>query len=133
MRKILCLGAAVAALLLAPLAGARAQSDPDAINYSALSNPYYTYADLKQAKARDFSDTRVAKIVKMEKKSGMRFHDISDALLRGETFVQLAGENGLSPSDLDDVQKEKDEIANYLSAYETTGLNALPAGKSYGK
>ena len=136
MKKLILIGATLVALLLTPFSPSFAQSgpsDPDAIDYSALNNTVYTYADLKQAKARDLSDTQVAKIAKIARLSGMPFGDIVNAIvIQGKTFVTLADEYGIPLSDLDHLQKEKDEIANYQSAYETTGTYAIkPVMPSY--
>ena len=56
-----------------------------------LNNTVYTYADLKQAKARDLSDTQIAKIAKIARLSGTPFGDIVNAIvIQGKTFVTLA-------------------------------------------
>lgn len=129
-KQTLWLGTAVAALLLMPFPQAFAQSgpsDPDAIDYSALYNRVYDYAALKQAKADDLSDTQIAKLVKIAEKCGAPFMDLVSAVSgRGETFPMLCNEHGVPLSDLNHVQKQKDEIANYQSAYETSGRYAVP-------
>ena len=123
----LCLGTAVVALLL-PLPSAHAQSgpsDPDAINYSSLYNAPYSYADLKQAKVRAFSDTQIAKIAKIAELTGMPFRDIVNAVrIQGKSFLSLANQYGFPLSALDDVKAEKDEISNFMSASETSGKYA---------
>ena len=129
MKKPILLGAALAALLTMPFSAAHGQSappDPDAINYGALNNSVYSYGDLKQAQARDLSDTQIAKIAKIAEITGMPFEDILNAVvIQGKTFVTLANEDGFPLSDLDNVRKEKDEIANFQSAYETSGAYAF--------
>ncbi len=128
--KLICLGTAALALLGLAARAVRAQpgaADPDAIHYSALNNPYYTYADLVIAKTRDFSDTTIAKLVKISEESGTRFGVLSDRIERGTTFVALADHYGVPLADLDHVQKQKDEVSNYMSAYETSGKYAYPA------
>ena len=136
MKHKLFLGvAAAAALLMMPSPQASAQSgpsDPDAIDYSVLYNSVYNYAELKQAKSRDLSDTQIAKIAIIAEDSGESFNDIVNAVVvRGQTFTTLASKYGIPLSDLDNVQKEKDQIANYISAYETSGkygVNATAGG-----
>ncbi len=103
-----------------------APADPDAIDYSALNNLSYTYADLTIAKTRDFSDTTIAKLVKMSEETGTRFSVLSDALATGTTFITLADRYGVPLADLDHVEKQKDEVANYIAAYETSGQYAYP-------
>ena len=122
------LSTAVTALLLLPFPSAHAQSgpsDPDAINYSSLYNAPYSYADLKQAKSRDFSDTQIAKMAKIADMTGMPFRDIVNAVrIQGKSFLSLANEYGFPLSALDDVKKEKDDISNFMSASETSGKYA---------
>ena len=131
MKKPILVGAALAALLLMPFSAAFGQSappDPDAIDYSTQYNTVYTYADLKQAQARDLSDSQIAKIVKIARLTGTPFEDVLNAVvIQGKTFVTLANEYGFPLSDLDNVRKEKDEISNFQSAYETSGTYAIKA------
>jgi hypothetical protein len=121
--KIFCLGAVALALLGAATS---VLADPDAINYGALNNTNYTYTDLIIAKTRDFSDTTIAKLVKISEESGTPFSVLSDRLEIGATFVSLADRYGVPIADLSHVQAQKDEVANYMSAYETSGNNAFP-------
>jgi hypothetical protein len=103
--------------------------NPDAINYAALNNTSYTYSDLTIAKTRDFSDTTIAKLVKISEESQTPFSVLSDELYDGATYYKLCAEYNVSLSDLDHVQKQKDEVANYISAFETSGRYAFPDPK----
>ena len=90
-------------------------------DFSILSNPNYDYKELMQAKAYGLSDSQIATISKIAKESYMPFHEISADVQRGETFPMLAGKYNLNLGSIYDVDTEKQEIANYIAAYEATG------------
>jgi len=92
------------------------------IDYTPLNNPFYNYVDLQQAKNRGLSDSQIATIAKIAKKSYTPFNTVSAAVERGETFPSLATEYGLKIGDVYENDAEKTEIANYNTAYES--LNA---------
>ncbi len=95
------------------------------IDYTPLNNPFYNYVDLQQAKNRGLSDSQIATIAKIAKKSYTPFNTVSAAVERGETFPSLATEYGLKIGDVYENDAEKTEIANYNTAYES--LNAKSA------
>ena len=133
--------AAVAAMLAASTSGVRAQdamtppaapaASPMAaapmpgmmaagvIDYTPLSNSLYSYGDLQLAKNRGFSDSQIATIAKISKKTYLPFSVVSAAVERGETFPTLATQYGLNLGDVYENDKEKTEIANYNTAYES--------------
>jgi len=92
------------------------------IDYTPLSNSLYSYDDLQLAKNRGFSDSQIATIAKISKKTYLPFSVVSAAVERGETFPTLATQYGLNLGDVYENDKEKTEIANYNTAYES--LNA---------
>ncbi len=92
------------------------------IDYTPLSNSLYSYGDLQLAKNRGFSDSQIATIAKISKKTYLPFSVVSAAVERGETFPTLATQYGLNLGDVYENDKEKTEIANYNTAYES--LNA---------
>ena len=92
------------------------------IDYTPLSNTLYSYNDLQLAKNRGFSDSQIATIAKISKETSTPFSVVSAAVDRGETFPMLATKYGLSLGDVYENDKEKTEIANYNTAYES--LNA---------
>ena len=133
---------AVAAMLAASTAGVRAQDagtttppapsmpapmsgsmmpSPTGMDYSILSNPNYDYVDLMQAKARGLSDSQIATIAKISSESYTPFAEVSRAVERGQTFAGLAAEYNLKLADVYDVDKEKQQIADYISVYESVG------------
>ena len=87
-------------------------------DYSILSNRNYDYVDLEQAKARGLSDNQIATIAKISKESGIPFRAVSAAVERGETFPVLAAESNLKLADVYSADKEKQEIADYISSFE---------------
>ncbi|MDQ2799758.1 MAG: fasciclin domain-containing protein, partial [Armatimonadota bacterium] len=89
------------------------------MDYSILSNPNYDYVDLEQAKARGLSDDQIATIAKIAIKSGRSFSTVSRAVQRGETFPALAAEYNLRLGDVYSADKEKQQIADYISTYES--------------
>jgi len=97
-------------------------------DYSILSNPAYDYIDLQQAKARGLSDSQIATIAKISKESGEPFRMVSAAVERGQTFPSLAGEYNLKLADVYSADKEKQEIANYISTYESIGTKNGSSG-----
>ena len=92
------------------------------IDYTPLSNTLYNYGDLQMAKNRGFSDSQIATIAKISKETYIPFSVVSAAVERGETFPTLATQYGLNLGDVYENDKEKTEIANYNTAYES--LNA---------
>lgn len=94
-------------------------------DYSLLTNGIYTSVDLGQAKGRGLSDTQIATIVKICKKTGLSFDTVSGYVESGITFPQIATANNLKLADVYDVEKEKQEIADYTTLHETVS--------SYGK
>lgn len=139
----LALAGAVAAMLAASTSGVRAQdasADPMAMSsnssmasgsmdYSLLNNRHYDYIDLQQAKARGLSDSQIATIAKIAKKTGRPFDEVSAAVERGETFPSLAGKYNLRLADVYENDKEKQEIADYTSLYESVGTkNGMSGG-----
>jgi len=89
------------------------------IDYTPLSNTLYNYGDLQMAKNRGFSDSQIATIAKISKETYIPFSVVSAAVERGETFPTLATKYGLSLGDVYENDKEKTEIANYNTAYES--------------
>ena len=101
---------------------------PGVIDYSILNNQLYNYVDLQQAKNRGLSDSQIATIAKIAKKSYMPFTAVSAAVERGETFPMLATEYSLNVDDVYESDKEKTEIANYTTAYESLNAKNGTAG-----
>jgi uncharacterized surface protein with fasciclin (FAS1) repeats len=136
---------AVAAMLAVSTAGVHAQdatmtppapamsgsmASSTSMDYSLLSNPHYDYIDLQQAKARGLSDSQIATIAKIATKSGMSFSEVSAAVKRGETFPALAAQYNLKLGDVYENEKEKQEIADYTSLYESAGTKTGMSGGS---
>jgi uncharacterized surface protein with fasciclin (FAS1) repeats len=134
---------AVAAMLAASTAGVRAQdatmtppamsgsmASSASMDYSLLNNPHYDYIDLQQAKARGLSDSQIATIAKIATKSGRSFREVAAAVNRGETFPALAAQYNLRLGDVYENEKEKQEIADYTSLYESVGTKTGMAGMS---
>ena len=111
-----------------PMSGSMASSTT--MDYSLLSNPHYDYIDLQQAKARGLSDSQIATIAKIAKKTGMPFQEVSAAVERGETFPSLAAQYNLKLGDVYENDKEKQEIADYTSLYESAGTKTGMSGGS---
>jgi len=99
-------------------------------DYSILSNPIYDYVDLQQAKARGLSDSQIATIAKIGKETGIPFRTVSAAVERGETFPSLATQYNLRLGDVYSNDKEKQEISNYISTYESIGTKNGSGGMS---
>jgi len=91
------------------------------MDYHLLNNPHYDYVDLQQAKARGLSDSQIATIAKIASMTGMSFREVSAAVERGETFPMLATEYNLKINDVYENDKEKQQIANYITTYESIG------------
>ena len=100
------------------------------MDYHILSNPHYDYVDLMQAKARGLSDSQIATIAKIAKTSGVPFREVSSAVERGATFPMLAGEYNLKLADVYENEKEKQQIADYISVYESIGTKSGMSGGS---
>ena len=94
------------------------------MDYHLLSNPNYDYVDLMQAKARGLSDSQIATISKIARKSGTPFRMVSAAVERGETFPMLAGEYNLKLADVYESEMEKQQIADYIALYESAGTKS---------
>ena len=92
------------------------------MDYSLLNNPNYDYVDLQQAKARGLSDSQIATIAKIAQESYVPFNEVARAVERGQTFPSLAGEYNLKLADVYDVDKEKQQIADYNSVYESLNM-----------
>ena len=97
-------------------------------DYKILSNPNYDYIDLQQAKARGLSDSQIATVAKIAQESGVSFRMVSAAVERGETFPMLATEYNLKLADVYESDKEKMQIANYISTYESIGTKGGTGG-----
>ncbi len=97
-------------------------------DYKILSNPNYDYIDLQQAKARGLSDSQIATVAKIAQESGVPFRMVSAAVERGETFPMLATEYNLKLADVYESDKEKMQIANYISTYESIGTKGGTGG-----
>jgi len=104
----------------APMSGGMMPSSTG-IDYSLLSNPNYDYINLMQAKARGLSDSQIATIVKISSESYMPFPEIARAVERGQTFAGLAADYNLKLADVFEADKEKQQIADYISLYESVG------------
>lgn len=91
------------------------------MDYTMLNNKTFDYVDLKSAKARGLKEDEVATVAKIADKTGMPFHEIADAVLRGETFSKLADMYNLKLKDVLDVNDEKMKVASYMMTYESTG------------
>jgi len=92
------------------------------VDYTMLNNKSFDYVDLKSATARGLKEDEVATVAKIADKTGMSFHEIADAVLRGETFAKLADMYNLKLKDVLDVSDEKMKVASYMMTYESTGM-----------
>ena len=104
----------------APMSGGMMPSSTG-IDYSLLSNPNYDYINLMQAKARGLSDSQIATIAKISSESYTPFPEVARAVERGQTFAGLAAEYNLKLADVYEADKEKQQIAEYISLYESVG------------
>jgi uncharacterized surface protein with fasciclin (FAS1) repeats len=84
-------------------------------DYKILNNRYFDGTDIEQAKARGLSDNQIATVVKIAKKTGMPFGQVVSMVERGKTFPAIATESNLRLSDIYNVDKEKQEISDYMS------------------
>ena len=92
------------------------------MDYSLLNNPNLDYVDLQQAKARGLSDSQIATVAKIATQSYRPFNEVARAVERGQTFPSLAGEYNLKLADVYDIDKEKQQIADYNSVYESLNM-----------
>lgn len=102
--------------------GMMSSNTPD---YSLLANPLFNYANIKGAMAKGLSDNQVASILRISKLTGLSFRDVTDQVLEGKTFAAIAYDHNLKLSDVLEPDMEKQQIAAYLAAYESTGSMAL--------
>jgi len=105
--------------------GMAVSAGPD---YRLLTNPFYDYTAFKAAKAKGLSDRQIAALTKISEETGQSFRDLVDAVLRGETFSQMAMKYNLSLANVLDVSDEQSKINDYMAAYETTGAMAAKNG-----
>lgn len=101
-------------------------------NFSLLNNGIYDYVDLQQAKSRGLSDNQIATTAKIAKEADVPFRVVSAAVQRGVTFPYLAGQYNMKLSDVYKNDKQKQEIAEYMAAYEAASLKSamMPMGNS---
>ncbi len=105
-----------------PMSGS--MSDTATPDFSLLNNMTYNYVDLQQAKARGLSDNQIATIAKIASESEVPFTFVSAAVERGETFPYLAGEYNLKLADVYKNDKYKQQIAEYMAAYDAASLKS---------
>ena len=135
---------ALLALLASCLAGfggvAQAQSAAMTIPDSAampvplndwhiLSDPAYSYSDLRLAHLLGYTDTQRATIAKIARLTGLPFKLILNQVHEGRTFAWLASDYGLRLSDVLDASDEKARIDEYLSLYQM--LHSYGEAESY--
>ena len=87
-------------------------------DYKVLSNRIFDNVDLEQSRARGLSDNQIATIVKICKETGFSYRYVSSAVLRGETFPELATAYNLKLGDVYSNDKEKQEISDYSTLYQ---------------
>ena len=115
-----------------PMSGS--MSDTATPDFSLLNNKSYDYVDLQQAKARGLSDSQIATIAKVADEAGVPFNTVSSAVERGVTFPYLAGQYNLKIADVYKNDKYKQQIAEYMAAYDAASLKsammspAMPMG-----
>ena len=105
-----------------PMSGS--MSDMAMPNFSLLNNKSYDYVDLQQAKARGLSDNQIATTAKIADEAGVPFKIISAAVERGVTFPYLAGQYNLKIGDVYKNDKYKQQIAEYMAAYDAASLKS---------
>ena len=105
----------------APMSGTMSGDTMGMVDYTMLNSKTLDYTDLIAAKARGLSEDQVATVAKIAEKTGMPFRDITDAVIRGETFSKLADMYNLKLQDVMDASDEKTKIASYKMTYEMTG------------
>ena len=94
----------------------------ESLDYRKLYNPCFNSIDLQEAKADHLSDNQVAAILKIAEETDLKFDTILSLVEEGQTFSLITQTYGLNGwTTVHDVQKQKDEIAAYLSAYGATG------------
>ena len=105
-----------------PMSGS--MSDTAMPNFSLLNNGIYDYVDLQQAKARGLSDNQIATTAKIAKEADVPFNVVSAAVERGQTFPYLAGQYNIKLSDVYKNDKQKQEINEYMAAYDAASLKS---------
>lgn len=110
----------------APMSGSMSGAAPT--DYSILSNRYFDYVDLQQARARGLSESQIATVVKISKLTGLSFRRVSAAVERGETFPSLATQYNLRLNDVYEIDKEKQDIADYTSLYDVASSFSKASG-----
>ncbi len=86
------------------------------LDYSKLFNITYDYNDIVKAKAAKLSDDDVARALRIARARHVPFSSVVAAVGRGESFASVAHGTNLSH-----LEKEKDEIAAFESAYFSSG------------
>ncbi len=106
-------------------------------DYKILNNRFFDGTNLQQAKARGLSDNEIASVVRIVKLTGFSFDRIVGMVERGATFPQIATNYNLNLSDVYNVDKEKQEVSDYmaLTQYEKSlgkngGMMAMPMSDS---
>ena len=99
-------------------------------DFSVLSHSPYSYVELKQAERLGYSETQIATIAKIARLSGWSFSEVFSKVKRGETFGTIAERANLKLVDVLDVEDEKQKVAHYKAAYESTGKMAMMNGMS---
>lgn len=94
-------------------------------DYTLLANRNFGYTEIHAAKAKGFSDSQIASMIRISKLSGDSFQSVVDMVLNGTTFATIAETDNLKLSDVIDPPKEKAELAAYEAAYQTSGYMAL--------
>lgn len=94
-------------------------TDPSTLptNYQVLSNRYFDGVNLQQARARGLSDNEIASVIKIVKLTGFSFDQVVGMVERGQSFTQIATEYNIRPSDVYNVQKEKQDVSDYDALY----------------
>ena len=98
---------------------------PDAPDFTLLANPLFNYSEIKGAKAKGLSDSQIASIIRISKLTGMSVRDTTDKVLAGQTFSKIAYDNNLKLTDVLSPDLEKQQVAGYMAAYESSGSMAL--------
>ncbi len=93
-------------------------------NFSLLNNMSYNYVDLQQAKARGLSENQIATTAKIADEADVPFSKIAAAVVRGATFPYLAGQYNLKLGDVYKNDKYKQQIAEYMAAYDAASLKS---------
>lgn len=95
-------------------------------NYSLLVSTHsYDYTDLTFAARRGYSETQIATVAKIAEMTGWSFRDVLAMVARGQTFGMIAGDANLKLTDVMDVDDAKQKIADYKTAYESTGMMGM--------